>query len=148
MSMIKDLGSQSEPPICNRRAALQLASLAVVSTPLVVACGGPETRPGAKPSVPGNVAIATTADIPQGSARIIAEHKVVITNDPPGNFQGFSYLCTHMGCPVTTVEDEKIECNCHGSVFSTKDGSVTKGPASRPLEQLDLRIEGDSIFLA
>lgn len=158
--MAKPLDSkdQDNDLALNRRKALKLASIGLAGTPLLVACGASDSDPnpsGATPATQENSEtganaepVAKTSDIPEGSAKILPEHKLVITNDPPGNIQGFSYLCTHMGCPVTTISGDEIHCNCHGSVFSTKDGSVDRGPASKPLQQVDLRIEGLDIFRA
>lgn len=133
----------------DRRKALQLASMTLAGVPILVACGNAKSAATkGHNSVSPDGPIAKTTDVPEGSAKIFAEHKIVITNDPPGNFQGFSYLCTHMGCPVTGVEAELIQCTCHGSEFSTRDGSVARGPATKPLTQVDLRIEGVEIFRA
>lgn len=135
----------------DRRKALQLASMTLAGAPILVACGNSNSKAAPKQnsaSVPTGEPIARTTDVPEGSAKIFPEHKIVITNDPPGNFQGFSYLCTHMGCPVSKVEGELIQCFCHGSEFSTRDGSVARGPATKPLAQVDLRIEGVEIFRA
>jgi len=135
----------------DRRQALQLASMTLAGAPILVACGqaGSTANSGQNSSAGATEGpIASTTDVPEGSAKIFPEHKIVITNDPPGNFQGFSYLCTHMGCPVTGVDAELIKCTCHGSEFSTHDGSVARGPATKPLAQIDLRIEGVEIFRA
>jgi Rieske Fe-S protein len=50
-----------------------------------------------------------------------------------GSYKAFSKICTHQGCPVAKVRNEVIHCNCHGSEYSIKDGSVTNPPASKPL---------------
>ena len=51
----------------------------------------------------------------------------------------FSSLCTHAGCPITTLHPSQtqIVCNCHGSVFDAANrGVVTVGPATRRLAML------------
>ncbi len=132
----------------DRRTALQMTCLGLVAMPLVVACGSTEVKPSPTVSKSTGQPIAKTTDIPEGSAKIIPAEGLVITNDPAGSFQAFSYLCTHQGCPVTSVDGEQIKCSCHGSAFSTVDGSVIQGPATKPLAQIDLRVEGDNIFRA
>ena len=72
----------------------------------------------------------------------------MVTQPTEGEFQGFSFVCTHSGCPVNQVTDE-ILCPCHGSKFSLTDGSPTAGPASSPLERMELMVGDDgSISLA
>jgi Rieske Fe-S protein len=51
-----------------------------------------------------------------------------------------SSICTHLGCIVKTAPDG-FECPCHGSKFGT-DGSVSKGPAPRPLTWLKVAGSG------
>jgi nitrite reductase/ring-hydroxylating ferredoxin subunit len=41
--------------------------------------------------------------------------------------------CSHRGCSLSElgeVDGETIECGCHGSRFSLRDGSVQRGPAT------------------
>ena len=132
----------------DRRTALQMTCLGLAALPFVAACGGAEVKPAPTVGKSSGQAIAKTTDIPEGSAKIIPAEGIVVTNDPPGSFQAFSYLCTHQGCPVTSVVDEQNRCSCHGSVFSVTDGSVIQGPATKPLTQIDLRVEGVNIFRA
>ncbi len=63
----------------------------------------------------------------------------------------FSSLCTHYGCPVTTLHPSKTQvvCNCHGSVFDAADrGVVTHGPATRRLPMLPLAIKDGALIVA
>ena len=58
--------------------------------------------------------------------------QVVVTQPSEGVFTGFSAICTHQGCLVTSVADGVIDCPCHGSAFSISDGAVLSGPAPPP----------------
>jgi Rieske Fe-S protein len=69
----------------------------------------------------------------------------VVVQPAEGEFKAFSSICTHQGCPVSKVEGEEIQCVCHGSVFSTADGSVVNGPATAPLEEVAISVDGDEI---
>lgn len=63
----------------------------------------------------------------------------------------FSAICTHYGCPVTTLHpsQSQIVCNCHGSVFNAADrGAVTAGPATRRLSMLPLAIKEGALVVA
>ncbi len=63
-----------------------------------------------------------------------ATDKILVIRDRAGSLHALSATCTHMGCDVLYDEDlEHIRCPCHGSQFGL-DGSVTKGPATRPLK--------------
>ncbi|MFD7298295.1 Rieske (2Fe-2S) protein [Streptomyces sp. NPDC059897] len=93
-------------------------------------------------------AIAKTSDIPEGGGKIFADAGVVVTQPKSGEFKAFTNVCTHQGCKVNKVADGSIDCPCHGSKFSIKDGSVTSPPATQALEERQLKVSGDSIELA
>jgi Rieske Fe-S protein len=57
-------------------------------------------------------------------------------------------VCTHQGCIVDQVANGTIDCPCHGSKFSIKDGSVVNGPAASPLASIAIKVEGTSIVQA
>lgn len=59
----------------------------------------------------------------------------------------FSPWCTHLGCAYHWEESEhRFICPCHGSVFSI-DGEVVAGPAPRPLDRYEVKIEGNRVWL-
>ena len=55
--------------------------------------------------------------------------------------------CTHLGCAYHW-EDSKAEfvCPCHNSFFAI-DGNVTSGPAPRPLDRYETKIEGKKLLI-
>ncbi|HYM10212.1 MAG TPA: ubiquinol-cytochrome c reductase iron-sulfur subunit [Bryobacterales bacterium] len=66
---------------------------------------------------------------------------------PGQNIVAFGPQCTHLGCAYHW--DERISefvCLCHSSVFSVT-GAVISGPAPRPLDRYDTRIEGGKLLL-
>ena len=138
-----------------RRHALAGAAGLGLGLPVLAACGGDETAidpspagGGGSKSGGGGGAFATTDDVPVGSGAIFADEKVVVTQPAEGDFKAFTAVCTHQGCIVGKVEGEEIQCPCHGSVFSTTDGSVVNGPATAPLEEVAISVDGDQISLA
>ncbi|MGH2811076.1 MAG: ubiquinol-cytochrome c reductase iron-sulfur subunit, partial [Actinomycetota bacterium] len=66
-------------------------------------------------------------------------------------FVGFSKICTHAGCPVGLYQAESKElfCPCHQSTFAVLEGAKpTEGPATRPLPQLPVGIDGEGFLVA
>jgi len=96
-------------------------------------------------AAPAAAALATTAEVPEGGGKIIDGKNIVITQPQAGSFKAFSAICTHQGCIVNSVADGTIDCPCHGSKFSIKDGSVVNGPATSPLAPVAIKVEGASI---
>ncbi|MFK8907819.1 Rieske (2Fe-2S) protein, partial [Streptomyces sp. YS-3] len=94
------------------------------------------------------VQVAKTADIPQGGGKVFPDQGVVVTQPTAGTFKAFSATCTHQGCMVKDVVGGTINCPCHGSKYAPATGSVTAGPAPRPLPTKTIKVEGDSIKLA
>jgi Rieske Fe-S protein len=92
-------------------------------------------------------ALATTSEIKVGSGMIFPAKLVVVTQPTAGDYKAFSAVCTHMGCTVSTISDGTIDCPCHGSKYSVKDGSVVNGPATKPLPAKQIKVTGNSIFL-
>ncbi len=102
---------------------------------------------------------------PEGAdPELIGSPLVVIRVDPtrlalpagregwaPGGILAFSKICTHAGCAVAlyrkptfpVVEPaDALVCPCHYSTFDPfTGGTVTYGPAGRPLPQLPLSID-------
>ena len=99
------------------------------------------------PKVSGTV-LGAASEIPVGGGKIFATAKVVVTQPVRGQYNGFSAVCTHVGCVLSEVADGTIDCPCHGSEFSVKDGSVVRGPATRPLPGVAIKVEGTSILQA
>ena len=132
----------------SRRNALAGAATVGLGLPVLAACGGGGTDTATGPTKPAGSALAAAADIPVGGGKIFADAKVVVTQPTAGEFKGFTSICTHQGCPVTSVEGGTINCPCHGSKFSIEDGSVEGGPAPAPLPAVKLAVKGGRITLA
>jgi Rieske Fe-S protein len=96
-------------------------------------------------AAPAAAALATTAEVPEGGGKIIDSKNIVITQPQAGSFKAFTAVCTHQGCIVNSVANGTIDCPCHGSRFSIKDGSVVNGPAPSPLAPVAIKVEGTSI---
>jgi Rieske Fe-S protein len=116
----------------------------------LAACGGGSSGTNGGSSANGGAAgsvLGKTSDVPLGGGKIFNAEKVVVTQPAAGQYKAFSSICTHMGCPVATVKDGTINCNCHGSQYSVTDGSVKTGPAQQPLPAKTVKVEGDNLVL-
>ncbi|MGC4805913.1 Rieske (2Fe-2S) protein [Micromonospora sp. DT233] len=150
---------QTGPGTQTRRTLLAGAG-AVGAAVVLAACGddggdgaapaGGSAPAGGAPSV-GDAeggALARTSDIPVGGGAVFAAKGVVITQPEAGTFKAFDPICTHQRCPVSNVDAGTINCTCHNSKFSITDGSVKGGPATKPLPEKQIKVEGDRITLA
>jgi Rieske Fe-S protein len=107
--------------------------------------GGAATGSAATGGAPAASPLTSTSDVPEGGGTIIDGKNIVITQPQAGSFKAFTAVCTHQGCIVSTVSGGTINCPCHGSKFSIKDGSVVNGPAPSPLAPIAIKVEGTSI---
>ena len=65
----------------------------------------------------------------------------------PDKIIAFAPQCTHLGCAYRWEEQkQQFVCPCHSSAFS-KEGQVLSGPAPRPLDRFQVRIQGDKVTL-
>ena len=72
--------------------------------------------------------------------------KIVLTRGSGDVVHGFSAVCTHQGCTVSTVAHGVIACPCHGSRFNAQSGAVIAGPAPRPLPAIAVVVRGGEIY--
>jgi len=131
-----------------RRRTLTGAAAMGVGVPLLAACGADGGSSTSEPTTTAGEKLGPSSDVPVGGGKIYADQKVVVTQPTEGEFKGFSAICTHQGCPVTTVADGTINCTCHGSKFSIQDGSVEHGPATSPLGAISVRVQGGQVTTA
>jgi menaquinol-cytochrome c reductase iron-sulfur subunit len=64
-----------------------------------------------------------------------------------GEVIAFAPQCTHLGCAYHWDEPKKeFLCPCHNSVFSI-DGKAISGPAPRPLDRYEAKVENSKLML-
>ncbi len=118
-------------------------------TPKGTAMGTP--TPTNKASVGGFVKAGTVKDLDQKGSLALKGNKeaAVIVRDPKNTktLYAVNSTCTHKGCKVKWETDSKeLVCPCHSSAFMA-DGSVAKGPASKPLKRYEAKIEGADVLI-
>jgi Rieske Fe-S protein len=149
------------PPHRTSRRTIVAAAGALGLTGTIAACehdngaqGGADTpdtdtsdtkTPDEETDTKEDTTLAGTADIPEGGGVVFEEAKVVVTQPETGEFKAFTAVCTHKGCVVREVSGGTINCACHGSRFAIADGSVMNGPATEPLRERALTVDGDTL---
>ena len=80
--------------------------------------------------------------------RIISEKSTAWVVKLAGNqVVAYGPQCTHLGCAYHWDErKDEFVCPCHNSLFSI-DGRVTAGPAPRPLDRYETRVQGNKLLL-
>lgn len=132
-------------PLLTRRTTFQ--GMAALGAALVLAgCGG-ESNPSQPQTESGEV-LAGVDEVPVGGGVVLEGKGIVITQPTEGEFKAFSSTCTHQQATVGPVDEGGIHCSRHGSVFDTSDGSVTGGPASSALPQVEITVDGGNILAA
>jgi Rieske Fe-S protein len=131
-----------------RRHTLAGAAVLGVAAPLLVACGGDDGGGDATEAPAAGEELGSTSDVPVGGGKVYGDQKVVVVQPTEGDFKAFSAVCTHQSCLVSEISAETIDCMCHGSKFSVSDGSVVTGPATSPLAEVDITVDGDTISTA
>lgn len=70
-----------------------------------------------------------------------------VVRTPENTFLAFGPQCTHLGCAYHWDESKQnFLCPCHSSVFSLR-GTVISGPAPRPLDRYQTRLENGRLVL-
>jgi menaquinol-cytochrome c reductase iron-sulfur subunit len=80
--------------------------------------------------------------------RVISEKSTAwVVKHVDNSVVAFGPQCTHLGCAYHWEEAKnEFFCPCHSSLFAM-DGKVISGPALRPLDRYDTRVEGTKLLL-
>lgn len=66
-------------------------------------------------------------------------------------FYAMDNRCPHAGCPLSFYgeikEGKRMQCNCHGSVFDLRDGSVIEGLTNNPLKMYKVLVVDRELFI-
>jgi cytochrome b6-f complex iron-sulfur subunit len=94
--------------------------------------------------------IAAESEVSPGSAVEFEDggEPAVLVRLESGDFVAYSAVCTHQGCAVA-YDSGQLSCPCHGSVFDPANGAaVVNGPATAPLAEIPVSVEGGSVTRA
>jgi len=78
--------------------------------------------------------------------KLITEKKTAwVVKEPNNRIVAFGPQCTHLGCAYHFENSQnQFVCPCHNSVFSI-DGKVVSGPAPRPLDRYETRLQNSQL---
>lgn len=133
------------PPAGPTRRTVLLGGGAIGAAGVLAACGPSPGGPAGGGPADSSGPLVKTADVPVGNGVILRARKVVVVQPTAGTFKAYSAVCTHQFCTVASIKDGVIFCPCHGGTYSAKDGSVTGGPAPRPLTPIPVTVQGDEV---
>ena len=103
-------------------------------------------QPVATSGFGGEVFAGLVDEFTIGSINRILAGRFFIVRTPEGIIALWQ-KCTHLGCAVPWVEEEKqFHCPCHGSLFNEL-GEVTGGPAPRPLDLFPVDIRSGEVWV-
>jgi menaquinol-cytochrome c reductase iron-sulfur subunit len=70
-----------------------------------------------------------------------------VIRQPNNSVVAFGPQCTHLGCAYHWEEGKnQFLCPCHSSLFAP-DGKVVSGPAPRPLDRFDVKVQGGRLLI-
>jgi 3-phenylpropionate/trans-cinnamate dioxygenase ferredoxin subunit len=96
------------------------------------------------------VKAAKVSDIPPGRIRVVElEEEDVALCNVDGEIFAMVNVCTHDGGPLGEgyLLGDEIECPRHGARFNVRTGEVKTLPAIIPIPTLEVKIDGDDIWV-
>ena len=89
---------------------------------------------------------------PPAAGKVIqvdADGQSVAVFNVGGNLLAIDSVCTHLGGPLDegAVEEHRVECPWHGSVFDLETGRVLRGPAERPVRAYRAYMDTEGLVL-
>ena len=153
MSSVEKTGLSRRSMLCGVLVALAVpGGLAACSSGESAGTGTTAggTTPGGTSSG-GTASIAALADVPDGGGLIAgnpSNSKPLVLVRTGDTVKAYDAACPHQGTAVAPPENGVITCPNHGSTFNATDGKVTKGPATKGLTEVAVKVEAGQVVLA
>lgn len=91
---------------------------------------------------PPDGALVETKEVPVGGGVLVRDTKLVV-QPKAGTFKAYSAVCPHQGVTVQppTPGAAVMQCPGHNSQFKVADGSLARGPATRGLTAISVKVQ-------
>lgn len=101
-------------------------------------------------SATNRVLAGTISDLQSNSGKVFrfGAKPALLVRLPDGTFKAFSAICTHLACTVEYRPDlQQVWCACHNGFYNLQGVNVG-GPPPRPLEQYEVAVSDDKIWVS
>lgn len=157
---LDDLASSRRQALCGLAVAL------VAPGALVAACGGSNSAGGtsatASPtasaasgsSATGGTSggsLAALADVPVGGGKVVDRPgggQLLLVRTSDTEVLAYDPTCPHRGVTVAPPANGLITCPGHGSQFDPASGALRRGPATKGLTPVAVKVASDKVVLA
>ena len=98
----------------------------------------------------GFVQAAKVGELAPGAMKLVeAETKAIVLINVDGELYAIDNECTHAACDLAygRLDGDVLECDCHGSMFNVKTGTVVNPPALDDIPTYAVRVEGDNVLV-
>lgn len=98
----------------------------------------------------GQVLAGTVKDLKPNSAKIFrfGSKPALLVRTEDGEYRALAGTCTHLSCTVQYRADLKeIWCACHNGFYDI-NGKNVSGPPPRPLDQYQVNVRGEEIYVS
>ncbi|MFZ5826012.1 MAG: ubiquinol-cytochrome c reductase iron-sulfur subunit [Bacillota bacterium] len=141
--------SAARPDGMTRRQMLRSSMFATIGAAfgMVAAGGGGMFWPIKLTGFGGIVPASKKAqDMQVGEVLMVRDGKYYLTRTDDG-LMALYWKCVHLGCTVPYNEAAgKFLCPCHASVYEISGQNIA-GPAPRPLDMMEIKVEADGTVL-
>jgi nitrite reductase/ring-hydroxylating ferredoxin subunit len=92
---------------------------------------------------------AAVLPAPGESVRITSGERAIALFRTESGLFALDARCSHLGGPLDRgrVENGRVTCPWHGSVFDLATGAAVRGPAHEPVRPYRARVDGDRLIL-
>jgi len=97
-----------------------------------------------------SVMAATLDEVPPDSGKIFrfGNQPGILIHTADDEWRAFSGICTHLDCIVQYRDDlDHIWCACHNGHYDLQGRNIS-GPPPRPLEQFEVNIQGNEVYVS
>jgi len=98
--------------------------------------------------MPSYIAVARTAEVPEGSVHVVeVAGRPIALFRVDGTVYAIDDTCTHMGASLAqgAIDGDQVVCPWHGARFAIKTGEALTPPADHGVACFGVRVTGDAI---